>query len=97
MVTLKDVKVLLSAFTEIEAAKDMRQYVIDCVATGSVATLYANPNILTAFYDEGTQKAVDIQTAIDTHALIPTKSNEKAIKDKMALAVLWLKKYAGKV
>ena len=92
--TLKDVKVKLTEFTKINTSGDLNQYVIDCVGKGSKAKLFKNPAIRTSFYAEGKATATAIQTAITECIKSPTDANELTILNKMALALLWLKKYA---
>lgn len=97
MTALKFIKVKTTVFSRIEDPAQLRQYVIDSIEKGSISALYMDPNILAAFYSDGVDRAKDIQLAIDAHALSPVASNETAIKNKMALAVLWLKDYSKQV
>lgn len=81
----------------INRALTLKQYVLDSVAAGSAATLFANPAILTAFYTTMTSAATAIQTAINVWTLAPTKGNKKAIKDAMDAAKVIMKSYALQV
>ena len=97
LLTLKDVLVMRTVFTEISNAHKVKQYIKNCVKMGSDAALYKNPNILTAFYDDGTSAEEDIQTAIDDHTLSPTKGNLGKIHSKVIDGKTWLHDYADKV
>ena len=94
---LRIVLVKISIFMVIKKALDLKQYLNDCVAAGSVATLYVNPNITTLFYTSLTNAATAIQTAINVWTLAPTKANRTAIKDAMDAGKVLLKSYASQV
>ncbi len=94
---LKNVLVKISIFMLMRRATVLKQYVEDCVSTGSAATLFKDPHITTVFYASLTNAAIAIQSAIDICTLAPTKGNKKAIKDAMAAAKLLLVSYANQV
>ncbi|MEI6816459.1 MAG: hypothetical protein WCL14_07590 [Bacteroidota bacterium] len=94
---LKNVLVKIGIFIIMRRASVLKQYVEDCVSTGSAATLFKDPHITTVFYTSLTNAAIAIQTAIDICTLAPTKGNKKAIKDAMAAAKLLLVSYANQV
>ena len=93
-IILKLVKVLQTVFSTIEDPLVLKKYTTDSVTAGSNFVLYADPAIPTGVYDDGTQTAIDIQTAVDAHTLSPTDVNEKAITAAMVKAKAWLKKYS---
>ena len=97
MATLKLVQVLITVFTNETNAKTLRDYIKGCIDKGSVADLFKDPKILTAFYASGTLAYEALRDAIIAHTNSPSVDNENIMKDKMALAVLWLRSYASQV
>ncbi len=94
---LKEVKVKRTVFTKSTNPDEVRSYVTNCADTGSAATLFKNPHILTAFYTDGTAAAAAIQAALDAHALAPTTGNKNIIATKVVLGKIWLDSYANQV
>jgi len=94
---LKIVLVKITEYTLIKDALELIQYTIDCVNTGSAATLYKDPNITTAFYTSLTEAADGIQIALKMYTRFPTKGNKKAIGVAMDAAVEVLNSYSAKV
>ena len=94
---LKPVKVKRTAFTFHLNPSDTKQYIHDCVNTGSDSDLFQDPHIETAFYDEGMEAAGAIDEAITACHLAPTKGNQQLIGDRVSEGVLWLHKYSDKV
>ena len=97
MSLLKWVFVKITVYNTIVKASKLRQYIIDCVATGEASVLYVVPNITAIFYLAGTNAAAAIQTSITNYNAAPTKANRNIMKDKMALGVIWLDSYAAYV
>jgi len=97
MTTLKPVNVKTTKFTEINNHHELSRYIGKCIEKGSVADIFKNPHILTAFYDEGTIAKEALDAAITIYEDAPINSNLLIIEDKMALVVLWLMSYAAKV
>ena len=97
MATLKKVKVKRTVYTNQKNSSNVKQYIIDCVGMGSVADLYSNPDIPTAYYNLGTGAATAIQTAINDWKQAPTKGNLDIIDDKVVLGKAWLDGYADRV
>ena len=97
MATLKLVMVLITVFTEETDAKTLRDYIKNCYDKGTVATLFKDPNITAAFYALGLIAYEALRDAITAHDLNQSEDNENIMKDKMALAVLWLRSYASQV
>lgn len=96
-ITLKKVGVKRSDYTKIINSSKLVQYIINCVASGSKFILFKDPNITTQFYQDATDAAQAIQDASTKHTKAPTKGNLKAIKNKMARAVLLLDRYSDQV
>lgn len=97
IVLLKMVKVKRTVFTKILIASEVQTYIENCVSTGSGATLYANPTILTAFYEAGTTAAESIAGAIKTYTDAPTDANLKLIAVARTAGIEWLESYASQV
>ncbi len=94
---LEQVKVLRSIFSvEINAAL-VKEYIDNCVHTGSAATLFKDPHITNAFYSEGIDASNGIENAIKVCALAPTTGNKNTIIVKMEIGKLWLNNYSDRV
>src|SRR5665213_2235494 len=97
MATLKLVPILITVFTNETNAKTLRDYIKNCIDKGSAADLFKDPKITTAFYALGTTAYTALRDAITAHDENNSTDNENIVKDKMALAVLWLRGYATQV
>jgi len=97
MALLKLVTVIITIFTRETNHFKLRDYIKNCIATGSIADLFKDPKILAAFYAAGTFAYNALKGAIDVWELDQTEDNLKIVKDKMALAVIWLRGYASQV
>ncbi len=95
--TLKQVKVKRTVYGDNRNPSEVKQYIGNCVDTGSIATLFKNPGIITAFYTEGSNAEAAIQAAIDAHGITPTTANKNTINDKVTLGKLWLDNYSSQV
>ncbi len=97
MSILKLVLILRTIFTRENDPVILLAYLKNCLTKGSTSTLYCNPHIATAEYTAG-QVAYDaLNLALSNHNATPTEDTLNIVKDKMALAVLWLHGYADKV
>ena len=97
MATLKLVTVLIGVFTKEKHGPTLRDYIQECIAIGSVSTLFLNPAITTAFYAAGTVAYGALALAITNYSNNITTENLKIVKAKMALVVVWLRSYAAQV
>ena len=100
MATIAIVRVLLTKFTKLidgREGRELADYLWGCLTDGMAAVLYENPHILTAFYTEGNDAWDALDLAIRNWQAAPTENNLNIVKDKMALAVLWLRSYAAQV
>ena len=97
MATLKKVITLRGKYRQIFNGSRMVTYLGNCIAAGSVAPLFLDPHILAAFYASGTTAKTAISTAITNHEAAPTVANANIVKDKVALAKIWLDSYADQV
>ena len=68
-----------------------------CINKGTVASLFMNPHIPTAFYGAGTGLKINLSNAIDAHTEVPIKANMDIVIAKMALVVVWLDSYTNQV
>jgi hypothetical protein len=97
MATLKLVAVKITVFTRQRDAGKLLAYIWACLSDGLNATLYENPNILSAFYTLGNDAWEALDLAISDYSKNTTPDNLKIVKAKMALVVIWLRAYASKV
>ncbi len=87
---IKYILILRTTYSIITNGKVMRDLINETIAIASIAELYINPNIPTAYYTEGTAVAGAINTAILVHNGAPSPANNDVIQDKVALGVIWM-------
>ena len=75
----------------------LKEYIYDCKGMGSVADLYKNTAILTAFYTSMQDAGDEIDAAVRVHHLAPTPGNLGLIKLRMEDGVRILDSYADQV
>ena len=71
--------------------------ITDCIAAGSIATLFKDPHILAAFYIAGGLTKTALSTAISDYNNSTNGGSIDTVRAKMALVVIWLDSYADQV
>ncbi|MEI6814978.1 MAG: hypothetical protein WCL14_00100 [Bacteroidota bacterium] len=95
--TLKLLLVMRTTFTYIKKPDELKKYVDDCINTGSIESLFEDPNIPTSFYDDGRAVSLALQKAINRRTASPTKGSFETVGNRMTSAVTWLHGYADRV